>query len=194
MSLEGKSPDEVQALAQLADSVLTNPKYRTPFQRILKAANPGISLPEVDMLDMVAGAVKPHIDKIAEMEQSRAAEKAAQDAQNAANGLFESLRDDNITRTRGEFQALVKYANDNGFQTGEPGLRLAASHRSAETSLSTPTPMQGAGADFSPANESFKDFFKNGKEAATRIAHQTLDDIRSGKLKLPATPQPGIPQ
>lgn len=192
MSLEGKTPEEVSALAQLADSVLTNPKYRTPFQRILKAANPGISLPEVDMLDTVNAAVKPHIDKLAEIEQQRAAEKAAQDAQNAANALFESLRDDGITRTRGEFQALVRYANDNGFQTVESGLRLAASHRSAETSLTTPTPMQGAGAEFAPSNETYKDFFKDARGTANRIAHQTLDDIKSGKLKLPATPQPGM--
>lgn len=186
MSLEGKSPEEITALAQLSDSVLSNPKYRTPFQRLLKASNPGISLPEVDMLDTVSAAVKPHIDKLAEIESQRAAEKAAQDAQNQASALFESLKDDGVVRTRAEFQVLVKYANDNGFQTVEAGLRMAANHRASETQLSTPTPMHGAGADFAPSNESYKDFFKDAKGTATRIANEMVSDLKSGKLKLPA--------
>lgn len=190
MSLEGKSPEEITALAQLSDSVLSNPKFRTPYQRLLKAANPGISLPEVDMLDTVAAAVRPHIDKVAEMEQKAAALEAAAEAQNAANVLFECLKDDSVVRTRADFQALVKYANDNGFQTVEPGLRLAASHRDAETTLAKPSPMQGAGSDFAPSstNETYKDFFKDAKGTATRIANEMVSDLKSGKLKLPPVP------
>lgn len=192
MSLENKTPDEINALAQLADSVLSSPKYRTPFQRILKAANPGISLPEVDMLDNVAAAVQPHLAKINEMEQKDAAREVAQAAQNQANALFEALRDDGLVRTRKEFEALVKYAFDNGFQTVESGLRLAASHRSAETELSTPTPMRGAGMDFAPSttDQTYKDFFKDAKGTATRIANEMVNDLKSGKLKLPATVNP----
>lgn len=189
MSLEGKSQEEITALAQLSDSVLSNPKYRTPFQRILKAANPGISLPEVDMLDTVSAAVKPHVDALNEMQQQRAADKAAQEAQNSANALFEGLKDDGVVRTRADFESLVKYANDNGFQTSAAGLKLAGAHRSSATELSTPTPMGAGAADFRPSNEVYKDFFKDPRGAATRIANEMVTDLKSGKLKLPAAPQ-----
>ena len=186
MSLEDKTPDEINALAQLADTVLNNPKTRTPYQRLLKQANPNISLPEIDNLDMVASAVKPHIDKIAQIEQERAAEKAQSEAQGAASAVYEALKDDGVIRTRAEFQALVKYANDKGFQTVETGLRMAASHRASESELAQPSPMPGTGPEFAPGNEAYKDFFKNPKGTATAIATQMVNEMKSGKIKLPA--------
>lgn len=186
MSLEGKSQDEISALAELSDSLLSNPKTRQAFQRQLKVANPNISLPELDNLDMVANAVRPHIDKIAQLEQREQQRDANQSAQLQANALYEALKDDGVVATRKDFQELVKYASENGFQTVENGLRIAASHRQSASELATPTPMQGAGPEFAPTNEAYKDFFKNPRKAATDIANQMVNDIKSGKAKYPA--------
>ena len=186
MSLEGKSKEEIEALAQLSDSVLNNPKTRTSYQRLLKQANPNISLPEIDNLDLVAAAVKPHVDQIAAIAQKQATDDAARQAQTDANALFESLRDDGLVRTRKDFEALVKYATEKGFQPNEAGLRLAASHQASEVELARPTPMQGTGPEFAPNNEAYKDFFKDPKGTATRVATEMVNEIKAGKLKLPA--------
>lgn len=184
MSLEGKSPDEIAALAQLADSVLSDPKTRTVFQRQLKIANPGVSLPEIDNLDMVANAVRPHIEKIGVLETKIAQSEAQTSAQREAEARFEALKDDGVIRTRKEFEELVQYANKSGFQTTDAGLRIAVSHRAAETTLATPTPMPGAGPEFSKDNEAYRDFFKNPKAAATAVATDMINDFKSGKLKI----------
>ena len=137
MSLEGKSDEEIRALAELTDSVLNNPKTRTQFQRVLKTANPNISLPEIDNLDTIAAAVKPHVEKLGQVEAKL--EQADQDR--AANALYEALRDDRVVGNRKDFGELVKYASEKGFQTSEAGIRMAAQHRRDELEAAEPTPL-----------------------------------------------------
>lgn len=136
MALEGKTTEEIEALAQLADSVLSNPKTRGVFQRTLKTANPSLSIPELELEDRVAAAVKPHIDKVATLEATNA--RNAEMAQ--ANTLYETLHDDRVVSGRKDFNELVKYAADKGFMTNEQGLRMAGSHRVTEQEMAEPTP------------------------------------------------------
>src|SRR3989304_4576955 len=140
MSLENKTAQEIEALAALADSVMSNPATRMEFQRTLKKANPNISVPELEVEERIAAIAKPHIDKVRELE----ARDAQRNAEAAANALFEALRDDGVVASRKDFNELVKYAAEKGFATIESGLRLPASHRAAGPTPPGPPPTPGA--------------------------------------------------
>lgn len=172
MSLEGKSAEEINALAELADSVMSNPKTRTPFQRILKAANPGISVPEIEIEDRVAAATKPHVDKLAQLE----ARDAQRDAEQAANVLYEGLRDDRVVKNRKDFSELVTYAAEKGFSTAEAGLRMASQHRAAEQTPAEPTPQTAGMVDLSQ-REQHKDLLSNPQGWARNTANAAIDEL-----------------
>lgn len=176
MSLEGKSPEEVSALAALADSVLNNKKTRSSFQRLLKEGNPNISIPEVDIEDRVNAAVKPHVD---EMEKMKAKE-AQNEAERQVNLLYETLRDDRVCANRTQFSDLVKYAHEKGFQTTEGGLRMAASHRDAEQKSAEPTPQSAAYGtfDFHNAGEAHKDLMKDPRGWALQKANESITEFQ----------------
>lgn len=178
MSLEGKTAQEIEALATLADSIANNPRTRMPFQRLLKAANPGISVPEVDMEERVAAAVKPHVEKIEKLE----ARDAQLEAQTAGNVLYENLRDDGVVKNRATFGELVKYASEQGFQTTDSGLRMAARHRSAEQESAEPTPYTAGGFDLSDTKTN-GDLMKNPNAWARDTASRVLDEIAKGRNK-----------
>ena len=57
MSLEGKTPEEIQALAALADDVLSKPDTAGVFQRLVKRNNPAVSMPVVELEDRAAAAI-----------------------------------------------------------------------------------------------------------------------------------------
>lgn len=174
MSLEGRSTDEITALATLADSLASNPKTRGSFQRLLKQANPHISVPEIEIEDRVHEAVKPLHDKLAEQE-AKEAQSAARDA---ANTLYETLRDDRVVASRNDFGELVKYASEKGFQTSESGLRMAGSHRKSEQEAAEPTPHTAAGALDLSNTEQNKDLMKNPNAWARNSAINALAELQ----------------
>jgi hypothetical protein len=49
MSLEGKSVEDIQALAELAEALNTDPRTRATFLRGVKTINPNANIPEVDI-------------------------------------------------------------------------------------------------------------------------------------------------
>ncbi len=49
MSLEGKSVEEIQALAELADRMNADPRTRGTFLHAAKVLNPHASIPEIDI-------------------------------------------------------------------------------------------------------------------------------------------------
>ena len=54
MSLEGKSVEDIQALAELADSLASNPNTRNGFLKLTKTVNPTANIPEIDIPNMLA--------------------------------------------------------------------------------------------------------------------------------------------
>jgi hypothetical protein len=172
MALEGKSAEEVQALATLADSIASNPKTRTAFQRLLKQANPEISIPEIEIEDRIASVTKPYVEKLEKLE----ARDAQAESQAAANALYEGLRDDRVVTNRAGFSELVKYASEQGFQTTEAGLRMAASHRASEQEAAEPTPMPNGGIDLSQ-HEANKDLMRDPRGWANAQARAAIDEM-----------------
>jgi hypothetical protein len=174
MSLEGKSPEEIKALAELADDVLSKPDTAGVFQRLVKKNNPGISMPLIEAEDRVAGALKIRDDKIAALEK-RLEQKGAEDGTNV---LYESLKEAGVVASRTAFSDLVKYASDNGFQATEQGLRKARMQRDIEQEAALPTPVNGAPGTFQIAEgELGKSFMKDPGGTARTEAMKAMDEI-----------------
>lgn len=174
-SLEGQSAEQVAALAQMSDQLLRDPATRADFQRLLKKQNPKLALPEIDTEDRVQAAVKPLVEKITQLE----GRSAVDSAQEAANTMFENLRESGTVKTRKEFGELVKYANENGFQaSSEKGLTNASMHRAEETRVAEPTPQSAASSFFRKDNKDLKDIMRDptgwGRSKATEVVDEII--------------------
>lgn len=177
MSLEGKSPEEIAAMAELADSLMGDPATNGQFQRLLKKQNPKLSMPLIDLEDKAAAAFAARDKEIADL-KARLDQNGAQDG---ANVLYEHMRDAGIVTTRQSFSDLCKYANDKGFMCTEMGLRNASQLKAQEESAAEPTPQTinhgqfavGEGGDLSKA------FFRDPKGTATAQAHAAMDSLRA---------------
>jgi hypothetical protein len=176
MSLEGKSADEIAALAALADDVLSKPETSGIFQRLVKKNNPGVSMPMIELEDKAVAVFNKQGAEI----QNLSAKLAQREAQDGANALFESLRDNGSVTNKNDFNALVKYASENGYQTSENGLKKAAQMRQQEQEAAEPTPVTvGNGLFRTGANQDeSKAFFANPLGHSRMVAAQAMDELR----------------
>ena len=82
VNLEGMSPEAIADLAMLAKGWSDNPKTRGQFLGLMKQADPTLSIPELDIPANIGGALKPHLDRLAKME-NELAERGIRDTINA---------------------------------------------------------------------------------------------------------------
>jgi len=176
MSLEGKSADEIAALAALADDVLSKPDTAGIFQRLVKKNNPDVSMPMIELEDKARAVFAQQGQQINQL----SAKLAQKEAQDGANSLFESLRDGGSVRNRQDFSDLVKYAAENGFMTTEAGLRKASTMRQQEQEAAEPTPVTvGNGLFRTGANvDESKAFFANPLGHSRTVAAQAMEELR----------------
>ena len=83
MSLEGKSAEEIEALATLAQNLASNPKTRGGFLQLTKQANPDTSIPEVDIPNRISALLEPHLKTLNDL-KTREAERDLRDRVEAA--------------------------------------------------------------------------------------------------------------
>lgn len=177
MSLEGKSPEEIQALAALADDVLSKPDTASVFQRLVKKNNPDVSMPLVELEDKARVAFATQDKRLNEMQ-----ERINQgDAEKSATALYEGLRDSGTIRNKEDFNTLVTYASQNGFMTTSMGLKKAAMSLANESEAAEPTPSSAGYGSFSLVDDSQKDFLKNPTAAGRSAAAQAMDEIAKGR-------------
>ena len=179
MSLEGKTPEEISALAALADDVLGNPKTAGYFQRLVKQNNPGVSMPLIELEDKAAAAFKTQAERIAALE-GQLAQRGGDDA---TNSLYESVKDAGHVRTKAEFAELCKYANDHGMMCTEMGLRNASMLKQQEEESAVPTPQTINHGNFAVSDSAdlSKAFFRDPKGTAATQAAQAMIDL--GKMR-----------
>lgn len=67
-SLEDFSQDELNAMGQLYAKLSKDPATRETILRATKKIAPETSIPEIDVLDRVAAATKPYVDKLTKLE------------------------------------------------------------------------------------------------------------------------------
>lgn len=177
MSIEGMDPQEVAALATMAKGLRDNPKTRTHFLRLAKAANPDLVVPELEIEARAAGAIQKQDEQIKRLQDK----DQERDAQLAANALYEGLRDDRVVSSRNDFSALVKFAAEKGFQTNEAGLRMAAQHRRAEAEAAEPTPSTISRGAPVPVS---KELMANPAMWARDTANAALAELKSKRVQL----------
>ena len=177
MSLEGMDPAEVEALATMAKGLRDNPKTRTHFLRLAKAANPELVVPELDLEARAAAAIEKQNERLQKL-QDRDTER---DAQSAANALYEGLRDDRVVSSRNDFSALVKFAAEKGFQTNDAGLRMASQHRRAEAEAAEPTPSTISRGAPVPVS---KELMSNPVAWARNTANEAMAELKSKRVQL----------
>lgn len=181
MSLEGKTPEEIAAMAELADSLMGDPATNGAFQRLLKKQNPKLSMPLIDLEDKAAAAFAARDKEI----EGLKAQLAQRGAEEGANTLYEHMKDAGIVTTRQSFSDLCKYANDKGFMCTEMGLRNASQLKAQEEQAAEPTPQTinhgqfavGDGGDLSKA------FFRDPKGTAATQAAQAMADLAKMRLQ-----------
>lgn len=181
MSLEGKSKEEIEALAALAADVLSKPDTAGVFQRLVKKNNPDVSMPMVELEDKARA-------EFARLEKKNATLEARldqSDSQNGVNVLYENLRETGVVSTRAGFNQLVAWASENGFMTTEMGLRKAAMQREIEQESAEPTPPSLGNGSFpvGGTDEDSKNFFRNPISHARTVAAQAMDELRVQRSK-----------
>lgn len=173
-SLENLSPEERDNLAALAQKLSTDPSTRQLFLRLSKKADPSLVIPEVDVLDTVAAAVKPHIDKIAAME----AKELEREVKERIRVRRDELRDKGYTKD--EIDSIEKLMVDKQI----PNHATAAEFFSVQRQTATPTP---ANYTMPRVPIPTKDQIKEAggmKRHFIGDAHKAIDDIRAGRVKL----------
>jgi len=173
-SLEGLTDDEIAALAATARTLRDNPRTRLGFLQLAKAANPDLSIPELEAEERRVAAIRSSNERM----QAIDGRFAELDSKEAANALYEGLREEGVVKSRSDFNALVKYAAEKGFQTNEAGLRIASGHRAEELRAAEPTP-----TFLSPATPVAldKDLMKNPIGWASTSAATALNELKANR-------------
>lgn len=178
----------LQHISSVVDQLMKAPETRAPFLRLAKAANPRLSIPEVDAAAPVIGAVNAvnkKLDDFIAGQVTRDQEAREREQINALKGAWADdeaqLRSEGW-RTAGIEQAR-KFAEDNGISN----LRIAAD--AFERRNPQPDPAQSRAGGWNlfagpEAEDTFiKDMMTSGGENESRLdaeIRQTLADVRSG--------------
>lgn len=171
-SLEGLSSEEIAGLAATAKALRDNPKTRMHFLRLAKVSNPELSIPEVEAEDRRIMEARQLEERFKTLE----GKGAEIDAKESALALYEELKEEGLVSKRSDFNELVKYASEKGFQTNASGLRIAATYRSQEQKAAEPTP-----TFLSPSLpvELDKDIMKNPVQWARKSAAVALGELKA---------------
>lgn len=169
VSLEGMDEAEIRSLALLAKSMRDNPTTRDKFLGVVQEANPNLRIPEMEARRHSDAALASRDKEIAELRAQAEADRQQQ----AAQARIASLREDGVVRNANEFNDVVKYAAENGFQTSDEGLKRAAAARRAELEAATPTPTSA----IPKPHIGNKDLMKNPQGWARTEAASVMDEL-----------------
>lgn len=179
-SLEGMTPEQIEAMAATYHGLLSNPETREMALRATKKVNPSLSVPEVELKDLAAREFKARDDKIDE----QARKLIEMEARERVTNERAALRDQGFSKD--EVAAIEKlmiekqipsWATAAEFYRGQQKMAEPAPHVPSPnpTTYSMPTDALGA--------------LKGGRQALTKFARETagaaLQEIRSGQVKLP---------
>lgn len=179
MSLEGKTAEEIAQLAELAQSLGTNPKTRLGFLQLTKNANPDISIPEIDIPNSMYPAFQKSMERLGKLEQENADMKMEKSVLSKRSAL---LANDKLNVTQKDIPAIEKLMVEKGI----PDHNTAAEFYQMQQKAATPTPAQTTtGQRHNPVpTMDLKPFSGNINQWAQQTARDTIDSIRAGQIKL----------
>lgn len=170
MSLEGKTPEEIAALAELSSSLMADPKTRSGMLRLTKMANPGANIPEIDIPDQLANAFKPQLERLAHLEkqvQERDAEERVRKSRKDALAVSGVSRDD--------LPAIEKLMVEKKI----PDHKTAAEFFNMQRKSAEPTPSNTQNRTFGmPKTPDLKEFGGNMQAWAKNTAAGVIDELR----------------
>ena len=171
MSLEGKSVEDIEALAELANALGSNPNTRMDFLRLTKRANPGASIPEIDIPVGLQSSMQPHLDRLAQLE-AKALQRDTRD--NILSQRREALSVKGITEA--DIPAVEKLMTDRKILDH----KTAAEFLSAQQRLAEPTPSSTAGSRTfgKPVLPDLTAFKGNMQAHARSEAYAAIDQLR----------------
>lgn len=176
ISLEGLSPDAVSGLALLAKGLSDNPDTRNEFLKLTKRANPSLSIPEVDIPFGINAELATERGKREALEKEMMKDRIERDVEKRRASLMSSqgLSESDVT-------AVEKLMVEKNI----PSHETAAEYFKMQQKSATPTPSftENFGSRQVPKPET-KDFGGNIAQWARAEAAKTINDIRSGVIKV----------
>lgn len=174
VSLEGMSPEAIHGLAILAKGLSQNEKTRGEFLRLTKAANPSLSIPEVDIPASMNVAMEAEREERRKLEAKIAEQEARENVR---------ARRDSLMKTKGLTDADMAEVEKLMVDKQIPSHETAAEFLLAQRQSAKPTPMTigNFGSHQAPSMD-LKQFGGNISQWARNEAVSTLNDIRSGRI------------
>ena len=171
MSLEGKSVEDIEALAELANALGNNPATRMDFLRLTKKANPTANIPEIDIPIGLQGAMQPHLDRLAQLE-AQAVERDTRDR--ITSQRKQALSVSGITEA--DMPAVEKLMTDRRILDH----KTAAEFHVAQQRLAEPTPssLTGMRTFGKPVMPDLAAFQGNLQAHARNEAYAAIDQLR----------------
>ena len=174
MSLEGKSAAEIEALAELAQGLASDPKTRQGFLHLTKLANPGTSIPEIDIPANIRAAMDAPLKQLDALTKKQA-EREMQDSILARR---QELMSKGVTAA--EIPKLEKLMVDKGIANHETALEhMRLQDRSAEPTPSTTG--TGMRKFEKPTMPDLKAFGGDMKAFTYKTANDVIDEFRGRK-------------
>ena len=176
MSLEGKSVEEIQALAELANGLASDPKTRTGFLRLTKLANPSTSIPEIDIPATMQAQFDPYLkqlDALTKKQEEREMRERIEASRRAlvSKGIAES-----------DVPTIEKMMVEKGIVNHETAVEFYQHQQRA----AAPTPastVQGARRFETPKMPDMKQFNNDPKAYAYGAAYSVIDGFRGRKAE-----------
>jgi hypothetical protein len=178
MSLEGKTAEEIAALAELAMQLSSDPKTRQGFLHLSKQANPTANIPEVD--------IPMQFRQVLDRGQKRLEELEKQVQEDRLEKSIEAKRRALITAGKAstkDLDAIEKIMVEKHI----PDHETAAEFYALQQKSAEPTPditMQKNLKESVQPQMDLKPFNGNINDWARATAKNTLDEIRKGQIKI----------
>lgn len=171
MSLEGKTNEEIAALAELAEQLANNPETRRGFLQLSKKANPNAHIPEVDIPAQVNAVMQKGLERLAAVEARNQELETERNILARRQALI-----DNGKASKADIAAIEKLMIDKKI----PDHETAAEFYAMQQKAAEPTPRDARAnvrETTMPAMDT-KPFKGNLNEWARNMAARTLDELR----------------
>jgi len=180
MSLEGKTTEEISALAELSAQLSANPKTRQGFLQLSKLANPDAAIPEVDIPAQLKSMMDAGLKRVEE------AEKKVRDMEleRSVTAKREALlSQDKFGLSKSDIPAIEKLMVDKHIPDHETAAEFYAMQRKA----AEPTPATSIQSvrDSTNPQMDLKPFKGSLNDWARSAARNALDEMRGkGQIKV----------
>lgn len=168
------SEDEYRNMGKLYSQLVGNPKTREFTLRATKHIAPQTSIPEIDVLDRVGSAMKPHLERLTKAEQRLVESDTKNSILEKRQALYEK------GYSKDDVSAMEKIMTEKHI----PSYETAAEFYDAQRKSATPTPASWNSPNKLPIDKDKSKAAGGFKKFFIQDAHQALDDLHAGRVKL----------